>query len=164
MPAKFRFRLEAVLRLRRQREDAAKRVVAERLGQIARVRAEIASLEQRIAAQIQALRDHASGRRIEVPALARDRHWLNYLRRCRLEAEGRLRGLEARLAEERAVLAHAAKEKKAIEKLKQRQYERHVRELERKETAQVDELATQRHALEMARRMLEETPGWSQWA
>jgi flagellar FliJ protein len=144
MAKRFVFRLETLLKLRRQREDRQKRVVAERLRQIARVRNEIGLLERQIAEQVGAMRIDAGRPSLDVQSLARGRHWLSHLQRGRLDADGHLRLLETRLAQERAVLAHAAKEKKVLEKLKERQRLRYATELGRREQAEGDELSTVR--------------------
>lgn len=144
MAKRFIFRLETLLKLRRQREDRQKRVVADRLRQISRVRGEIESLERQIGQQVDAMRTAAGQRSLDVQNLARNRHWLSYLQRGRLEADGHLRLLEARLAQERAVLAHAAKEKKVLEKLKDRQRVRYLKELDYREQIASDELSTAR--------------------
>lgn len=148
MARRFVFKLETLLKLRRQREEQQKRVVAERLRQIAQIRREIAMLDRQIAEQIAAMRGDAGQMRLDVMALARGRLWLSHLQRGRLDADGHLRALEARLAQERAVLSHASKEKKIVEKLKERQYLRYRSDLERQETLAGDELATVRYLRE----------------
>lgn len=144
MAKAFVFRLETLLKLRQQREDRQKRVVAERLREIARVRREIESVEAQIQAQTDAVRADVSAGRIDVTKVARNRHWLSYLHRKRLEAQGHMGVLEARLAQERAVLAHAAKERKVLETLKDRQRDRYRRELDRQEVLEADDLSTVR--------------------
>ncbi len=145
MAKRFVFRLETLLKLRRQREDKQKRVVAEWLRQISRVQREIRSLEEQIADQVGAMRDCIGHGRIDVPWIARNRHWLSHLQRGRLEAEGHLRLLEARLAQERVVLVHAMKEKRVLEKLRERQEDRYRKELDRQEVLVADELSTVRY-------------------
>jgi len=148
MAKRFVFRLETLLKLRRQREDRQKRVVAERLRQITRVQHEIGTLERQIGDQIQAMRAEATGASLDVPHLARSRHWLSHLQRGRLEAEGHLRLLEARLAQERAVLTNAVKDRRVLEKLRERQEQRHRRELDRIEMLASDESNTVRFLLD----------------
>lgn len=150
MAKRFVFRLETLLKIRRQREDRQKRVVAERLRQISRIQGEIASFERQIGRQIDAMRVDASGSSLDVQNLVRNRHWLSHLQRGRLEADGHLRLLEARLAQERAVLANAAKEKKILEKLKEHQQTRYAKELDYREQAASDELSTVRFVFNRA--------------
>jgi len=148
MARRFVFRLDTLLKLRRQRENEQKRVVAERLRQIARVTDEISMLDRQIGDQVQAMRVQATGASLDVPQLARSRHWLSHLQRGRLEAEGHLRLLEARLAQDRAVLAGAVKDRRVLEKLRERQQEKHRRELERIEVLASDEANTVRFLLD----------------
>lgn len=145
MAKRFVFRLETLLKVRRQREERQKRVVAERLRQISRVRTEIDTLQERITEQVGAMRAEVSRPSIDVVSVVRNRHWLSHLHQGRLAAESHLHVLEARLAQERAVLAQASREKKVLEKLKERQHDRYNRELERKELNEADELGTARY-------------------
>ncbi len=157
MAKRFVFKLETLLKLRQQREERQKRVVAERLREIARVRDELDALDRRIAEQIDAMRSEAGRLRIDVQGLARNRHWLSHLQRGRLESEGRLHALEARLAQERAVLAGASRDKKVIEKLKERQRDRYNRELDRREVNEANELGTLRYLRQRRAEGIEES-------
>jgi flagellar FliJ protein len=150
MAKRFVFKLETVLRLRQQREDRQKRVVAERLRQIGQMRGRIAALERQIREQVAGLRADALHTTLDVVGLARNRHYLSRLQRHRLEAQSQLGMLEKRLAQERAVLAHAAKERKVIEKLKERQYARYQKDLARQERIEADDLSTTRYAFRRA--------------
>ncbi|MBN1489509.1 MAG: flagellar export protein FliJ [Phycisphaerae bacterium] len=144
MAKQFVFRLETLLKLRKQREDRQKRVVAERLRQITRTQDEIRGLEWQIVGQVSAMRDEAAQPRLDAQNLAKNRHWLSRLHRSRLEADAHLRLLEARLAQERAVLAQAARDKKVMEKLKERQRERYLQGLDRQEMIAADDLTITR--------------------
>lgn len=144
MAKQFVFRLETLFKLRKQREDRQKRVVAERLRQITRTQDEIRGLEWQIVGQVSAMRDEAAQPRLDAQNLAKNRHWLSRLHRSRLEADAHLRLLEARLAQERAVLAQAARDKKVMEKLKERQRERYLQGLDRQEMIAADDLTITR--------------------
>lgn len=142
MAKPFRFRLETVLRVRRQREDAAKRVVADRLRQMAEVKAEMAAMQGQIASELDAFREaHGSGT-LDMRQVARHRYWLVQLDQGVMTNESRLRDLESALAKERQELAEARKQVRILEKLEERQRERYMKELERAEAAENDEIGT----------------------
>jgi len=141
---RFRFRLETVLKLREQREQAHKRIVADRLRQIARAEARAQRLRDQIAAEVQAARQARRAGILEVTAIARHRHWLGRLQRGLLETEADLRTLRAKLAQERTELAEASKQAKIMAKLKERQQQRYAYELARQERLEADEIATMR--------------------
>jgi flagellar FliJ protein len=145
MAKRFRFRLEPVLRLRQQKADEAKRVVAERLRRVAAVQREIGLLQQRIEEQVEAMRAGPLVGALDVGQLARHRHWLSHLQRGLLDAMARVRALEAELARERAGLAEAMKRIRILETLKRRQEERYYEALNREEIAEADELSVQRY-------------------
>jgi len=153
MAKRFRFRLDTMLKIRRQREDQHKRIVAERIRQITQVREQIAAIERQIQEEIEAIRTGQGARTIDIQQLMRHRHWLGHLNKGGLEAESRLRFLEARLAQERAVLAEAVKQRRILEKLKERQWERYRKEEDRSEIRESDEQATVRYVFNQDREL-----------
>jgi flagellar export protein FliJ len=58
-----------------------------------------------------------------------------------MEANNDLAGANSKLKEQRAVLGHASAQLKAIEKLRERRFERHQQQLKREEQAGADEIA-----------------------
>ena len=145
MAKRFKFRLDTVLKIRKQREDQRKRVVADRLRQIARVREQMASIDRQIRDEMAAIRSAQEPGTIDIQQAMRHRHWLGHLHKTALEAEARLRFLEARLAQERAALAEAMKERRILEKLKDQQWQRYRKEGEKREIVESDEMATVRY-------------------
>lgn len=140
MAKRFKFRLETVQKVRRQREDAAKRVVAERLREIAAVHADIGSMQEQIRREIDGFRQtHATGR-IDVTQIARHRHWLVQLDQSALTCRSRLAELQDHLSHERGALTEARREVRILEKLEERQRERYMKELARAENRENDEI------------------------
>lgn len=140
MAKRFRFRLETVLKIRKQREDEAKRVVAERLRRIADVGNDIDSMRSQISSEIKSFRQsHASGR-IDTARISNHRHWLIHLDQNVLASKSHLGELEAELAQERVALGEARKQVRVLEKLEERQRARHAKELNRAEALESDEI------------------------
>ena len=150
MAKRFEFRLATVLRIRRQREDAAKRVVAERLGEVAAVQSEIAALQEQIRSETGAFRQtHATGQ-LDVGQLKRHRRWLLQLDQSELLARNRLGELNRLLAVDRAALTEARKQVRVLEKLEERQRERYLKELNRAEMRENDEIGGVLHLRQQA--------------
>ncbi len=145
MAKRFQFRFETMLKIRRQREDEQKRVVAERLGQIATVEQELAQLDGLTNRGMDSIRTVQQAGRIDLQQAMAQRGWVAHLHKAALDAQSRLRGLEARLAQERSLLAEAAKQRRILEMLRERQLERHRMEQQRVETQMADDLTTTRH-------------------
>lgn len=145
MAKKFRFRFETLLKIRRQREDQHKRIVADRLAQIAQVQQELEKLGQLTHEGLDSIRTVQQSGRIDMQQAMAQRGWVTHLHKATLDAQARMRGLEARLAQERAALAEAAKQRRILEKLKERQWSRHHLEAQRTETLAVDDLTTTRY-------------------
>lgn len=148
MAKRFIFRFDTMLRIRRQREDQHQRIVADRLRQITRARGQIGAITRQIHEELDAIRVGQDTGTIDIQQVMRHRHWLGHLHKASLEAQARLRTFEARLAQERAQLAEAVKQRRILEKLKERQYDRHRTEEERRETREGDDLTTIRYVFQ----------------
>ena len=148
MARRFRFRFETMLKIRRQREDEQKRVVAEKVRQMTQTREQIEALARQIQEETDAIRVSQATGAIDIQQVMRHRHWIGHLHKGVLDAQGRLRFLEARLAQERAVLTEAVKQRRILEKLKERQWQRHRDQEQRTETRESDELATVRYVFD----------------
>ena len=137
-----------MLKLRRQREDQQKRVVADRLAQIVTVEQELAQLADLTQQGIEAVRSMQQDSRLDIEQTMVQRRWVTHLQQSAINARARMRELEIRLAQERTVLAEASKQRRIIEKLKERQMERHHQEELRAETRMADDLTTTRYVFE----------------
>jgi flagellar export protein FliJ len=146
MAKAFTFRFETLLRLRRQVEDEKKRVVAARLRRIHSVQERQALLETRISEQTQAIRESLKSDAMDLDNLRLGRHWLSGLRRGVLEAQSELTAHRAMLAQERAVLSNARKDSEIITRLREKQREQHVTEMNRLEQIEQDEMSVLRFA------------------
>jgi flagellar protein FliJ len=145
---RFQFRFETMLKIRQQREDQHKRIVGERLAQIAEIREELSRLEQLTGQGIHSVRAIQQVGRIDLQQVMAQRGWVAHLHKATLEAQARIGALEARLAQERAALAEAAKQRRILEKLKERQEERHRLEEQRVDMQATDDLTTTRFVYE----------------
>jgi flagellar FliJ protein len=146
MAKRYRFRFETLLRLRQQREDEKKRIVASRLRKIRSLEQHKQVLETRITEQTEVIRNLLVREQMNIDELKAGRHWMIRLRRGVLEAEGALASNRAILAQERADLAIARKETKVLERLKERQQQAFMAEVERQDRLEADDLNTTRFA------------------
>lgn len=145
MAKRFTFRFDTMLKVRKQREDERKRVVANRLRQISRQRDQISDIERQIRANTGAIRDLQAPGTIDLQQAVKCRHWISHLHKTALEGESRLRFLESKLAQERSLLAETVKHRRILDKLKQSQGERHRKEEDRREVLEADDLSTTRY-------------------
>ena len=146
MAGRFRFRFETILRLRRQKEDLQKRVVAARIRQIQQLQERHALLTTRIAQEGEALRGHLREGMVDVDALRSARHWLVRLRQGVLQTDAEIAAHRAILAQERVALVESRKEAEVMARLRLRQETTFVAQLEREEQLETDDLNTMRFA------------------
>jgi flagellar FliJ protein len=149
MAKRFRFRFETMLKIRRQREDEHKRIVADRIRQIQEVCHQMASLEMQIREELRAIRSGQEPGRIQMQHVIRHRHWLGRLHKAALDGQGRLQCLEAQLSQERVALSEAVKQRRILEKLKERQWRQHREQQERVEVRSADDVAGTRYVFDI---------------
>jgi len=143
MAVKFRFRLDAVRKLRQMEQDVRRRAVAEAVQALARVEARIARLSQELKQTLAQRRDAQQAPRLDLTCLRGHQFYQGWLQRRILESDVEMGERRKSLQEERARLADASKRLKVIEKLRERQWNRHQEELRREDQAEQDEVAAQ---------------------
>jgi flagellar protein FliJ len=136
----FRFRLERVRALRERREDAAKEELAGAMLRHRRCEEEVQAAAERIAraraAQVDAAR---------LPASANDfmahQAYLERAERAHQATRQNLQRHEVELLQRREALTQAARERQALERLKENRRADHEREVARQEGLMLDEIA-----------------------
>lgn len=157
MAKRFRFRLETVRRLRKQAQDDCRRAVARRLREVEAVRQRIEAMSAQLSGERVAVRqlvspgadaeatagDGSGGGSMVVDLMRRHRTFINYLHQSIADARVKLAGLQKLLREDQAALDEATRQLRVIEKLEEKQRQRHDLAMQRAETAENDEIAVQ---------------------
>ena len=141
MAKRFKFNLETVLKLRRRREDSQKQVVAEHVGRLSKACRREDLLQRQIGQETDEVRAARGAGVLNIQRIARHRHWLTHLQRNLLMSQGEIRGIEAELAQERMKLAQLARDRQALERLRQRRELAYRKELARRAQQEQDEAA-----------------------
>lgn len=145
MAKKFAFRLETLLRVRGLREREAKRNVAAKRAEIARLDALDRQTADEIQAEQETLLSGQSGARLEPLALQRGRAWIAHLRRTIALRAVQRQQLQAELAALLAAWREARKQQRIIEKLRERRWSEYVAARDKADQAADDEMAQQLH-------------------
>ncbi len=136
----FRFRLERVRALRERHEDAAKEELAGAMLRHRRCEEEVQAAADRIArardSQVDATRAASSA----TDLLARQAY-LERAERAHQATRQNLQRHELELAQRREALTQAARERQALERLKEQRRTEHEREVARQEGLMLDEIA-----------------------
>ncbi len=136
----FRFRLERVRELRERKEDEAKRALAEAMAEHFRAEERLRDAERQIEGARAAQLDATGGPRSGDDLVARQA----YLERTESDREASRQVVtrsEARVETQREELTQAARDRQALERLKQRREAEYVREAARVESQLLDEIA-----------------------
>lgn len=141
--ATFRFNLEGVLRHRKHLEQQHQRAVGELVAQMTAMQAELQTLNDTVSDSTEQLRtSHLTGS-IDLGYLTAHRRFMLATRAKAAELLQRMARLQQQIDQARQRLAEAAKQRKIIEKLKEKQFDRWRDDQQRKELAALDEIGMQ---------------------
>ena len=139
---KFRFRLQTLLKLRKQQEDQKKRAVALLLSQINDLQQQALIMAADLKKEGENLRKIFQSGSIDLNRIA---HYHRYVHNIQQAINQRIQNVsqvQPQLTLARSELTEAAKQTKILEKLKQKQKQKYETELARKERIQQDEIPT----------------------
>ena len=145
MAKRFRFRLEPLLTLRKRREDQQQRVVAQRLAQLQRSRELLRDLHRRVDDTVVWARQDRRREQLDVGSALQEQRWRWHLQRRIVQQREEIEDIQTGVHEERAELARRSKDRKAIQKLRERQQAEHLANQARQERMEMDEFASQMH-------------------
>ena len=141
--ARFVFKLAGVLKQRLHEERRRQRDLAERQAHLASLQHRLRELNERV----QQTNDDVRGNHLTGPLdmnfLAAHRRFLAAMQRGAVEIVRRMAVAQKQVDEALALLAEASKQRKVIEKLREKQFERWKAEQDRREVAELDEVAMQ---------------------
>jgi flagellar FliJ protein len=141
--AVFHFKLHAVLRQRELAEQGCQRDLAVAQAARAVVQAELARLEEAMRAALADLRQNQLVGSLNLSFLAAHRRFILAMQRQTAVQLQKMQEAQSKVVAEQARLAEAAKQRKVIEKLRERQHAEWAEAIARKESAAMDEIAGQ---------------------
>jgi flagellar FliJ protein len=144
MPARFQFRLESLLRVRKALEEEAKRRLALVILDLERAQARVDELKT---AQREALESRRTvlNEAVDLDRWRATERFLMVVERRILEAEKAVQEAEIRVAEARKALLKAHQDHLILLRLKERRQEQHALEVLHEETREMDEIAVLRY-------------------
>jgi flagellar FliJ protein len=143
MARKFVFRLEALLEHRLQLEKEEQRKVGQVQQEMQALQRELQDAQGRIAAENRNLSARELTGRLDMQFIAHGKKYVGNLHVKIILGMQKLGALEHKLSAARAKLLEAARARKVIEKLKEKQLARWRAEQEAREAALLDEIGTQ---------------------
>jgi flagellar FliJ protein len=141
--AKFVFKLAGVLKQRQHIERQRQRDLAERHAHLSQLQQQLKQLNERVQATNDDVRNNHLTGSLNMSFLAAHRRFLAAMQRGGVEIVQRMAVAQRQVDEAQAALAEAAKQRKAIEKLREKQFERWRADEDRKEVADLDEVSMQ---------------------
>ena len=139
--AKFVFRLESFFQLKRKLEEQAKLAYGQALAALEREKQKKAAMERQRAAVLRQFREQLR-KQVDADAFRRNNLFLDALK-YRIRAQEKvIAQAEAFAEEKRLALVEAMKERKMLEKLKERHHELYMTEESRAEQKRVDEIVS----------------------
>ncbi|NJL32150.1 MAG: flagellar export protein FliJ [Phycisphaerales bacterium] len=145
--AKFVFKFASVLRHREQVEDQRQRELAQQLRMRMILMSQLQNMQQDISTSKQNLAGSLVGK-VDLDQVGQFARFAGQTTVRARQLVGKLAVVEKQVEEARVLLLQATAQRKAMELLRDRHHEIWRSTLDRRETAQLDELAMQSHARE----------------
>jgi flagellar FliJ protein len=140
---RFIFRLESVLRQRKRAEQEAQRELGHRQATLVSLQNDLQSLDEALRTAAEDMRNNHLTGALDMNFLASHRRFVNAMQRQGLNLVQKIAAAQRSVDEARGLLAEAAKKRKVIEKLREKQFARWQEEQGRKETSAMDEIGSQ---------------------
>lgn len=141
--ARFEFKLEGVLRHRLNVERGRQRELALAQAQMQRLEGALRALDVAAREATDDLRSNQLFGRLDMGFIAAHRRFVAAMQQKAMAVVKEMAALQPQLDAARVALAEAAKQRKIIEKLKEKQQERWRAEISRKEAEELDEIGMQ---------------------
>lgn len=140
---KFVFQLEGVLRHRKMLEEQRQRELGLAQAELAKMQGELRLMDEAAQGVSSDVRENRLTGTLDMAFLAAHRRYVLAMQRKALALARRMAAQQQVVDAARRQLAEAAKQRKIIEKLRERQHERWRTEQGRKESAELDEVNMQ---------------------
>lgn len=141
--AKFIFNLDGVLRQRKQVERDRQRALAEKMAEVHRLSEELRQMDQSMQSAVADVRENRLRGPIDLAFIAAHRRYTMAMQRKATDQARRIVAAQQIADAARVELAEAAKQRKIIEKLREKRYQLWKMELERKAAMEMDEVGMQ---------------------
>src|SRR5437763_11947465 len=146
--AQFHFSLQSVLNHRTQIEQDKQRALAGLQSQMQKQKVALADLNNSVQSDMNDLRQNRLTGKLEVSYLTGHRRYMLVLQRRATEMVQRMTLLQRQIDAAHAELVEAAKQRKILEKLRDRQKSRWIADHTRRELAELDDMTMRRAAWE----------------
>ena len=140
---RFKFQLEGVLEHRKNLEEEKQRALAGVLAEMQRLKNDLAELDQSARSAVDDLRENRLTGPLDLSYLAAHRRFTGSVQRKALALVQKMALVQREIDQARAALAEAAKQRKIIEKLRERQLERWTSQQHRQEMDELDDIGMQ---------------------
>lgn len=160
--AKFVFKFDGVLRQREHVETQRQRELAVVQQEMTRLQNELRQLNESVQTSTNDLRSNHLTGRLDMSFLAAHRRFMLAMQRKAMGLVQQIAAVQKRVDVAQAALAEAAKQRKIMEKLKEKSFERWRADLARKEMMENDEIAMQigyRNSLDEAAHVAQDAEG-----
>ena len=151
--AKFEFQLEGVLRHRKNVEQERQRELSIVQAQLQQLESELRQLDQEVQGASGDLRQNRLVGRLDLNYLAAHRRFVGAMQKKAMSLVQRMALIQKQVEEARRALAHAAVQRKAIEKLREKQHKEWLDAFNKRQAEEMDEIGmqlTRRHHNEQA--------------
>jgi len=153
--AKFSFKFEPILKLRKMRLEQCERELAQRLSQFLHHRRQADQIKTQILDFYQRIRSQQIPGEVRIINLMADRRYLNHLHQLHHHQLSAVAKSQQLVDQARRLVAEAKKQNDIMVKLKEHMLQRYRKDMQRRETIELDDLANAKVAWQSQKEMKE---------
>jgi len=147
--SKFDFKFEALLKLRKMKQDECERNLADRIQRLLQNRRQVELVQNQIDTYLDEIRNHQLKPEIEVGGLLADRRYLAHLHQIRLQQRANMTKSEQLVTLARRQLAEAKKQTDIMTKLREKAFDQYRKDMLKRETIELDDMPNGKAAWQM---------------
>jgi flagellar protein FliJ len=141
--ARFQFELDGVLRQRKNAEHIAQQKVAEAMKGLIELQEQLKRLDEGVKAVTEDVRNNHLTGEIDVGFITQHRRYILSMERNALELARHIADAQSKVRQAQQQLVESAKQRKIMEKLRDKQFERFMADQMKKENETLDEAGMQ---------------------
>ncbi len=141
---RFRFRFDTILRTRRTKEDHEKGILSARMAELRKEEEALNGLEQQLYSCMDAMDEWTRQERIDPQMLMSYTMYFERIKQMIAEQRKMVQAAMKKVEEQQSVVVDAMKDRKIMEKLEERDFEKWRLQTERELQKTMDEMATKR--------------------
>ncbi len=152
--ARFKFRMQPLLKMRKLKQEMFERELSKILSELMYCQNQLEGIEHQLALYYEQIRNKSVNEDMDIGNMIADRRYLNHLHMLKMSQEQIIGNINENVKQARRKLAEAKKQTDIMKKLKEHRYKEFLKEIDKQEVKESDDIVNARIASNIQREKL----------